>query len=80
MERPEGLGHGDSRRAQHLLIMRDAELGASRAIGSIADFGLIGRTEQAGGDRGVHRKTGFARGGPAVIQPHTAGPSDRAGQ
>lgn len=79
MERPEGLGRGDPRRTQRLLVMRGAELGASRAVGSIADVGLIGRTEQAGGDRGVQRETGCARGGPADTQPHTAGPGDRAG-
>lgn len=57
----------------------DAELGASRAIGSIADVGQIGRTEQAGGDSGLQSETGCAGGQPADIQAHTAGPGDRAG-
>lgn len=56
-----------------------AELGALRAIGSTADVGQIGRTEQAGGDSGVQSETGCVGGQPADIQAHTAGPGDRAG-
>ena len=55
------------------------ELGALRAIGSTADVGQIGRTEQAGGDSGVQSETGCVGGQPANIQAHTAGPRDRAG-
>lgn len=78
VERPEGLGHGDPRRARCLLIMGVLSW---EHRGQLAPSLMLGRWEDRAGWRGqwVAEWTGCASGRPADIQAHTAGPGDRAG-